>query len=45
LADQPQASALTSPQRTANALRQFQRDQGLMATGRLDGETMNALGR
>ena len=31
--------------RTANALRQFQRDQGLMATGRLDGETMNALGR
>jgi peptidoglycan hydrolase-like protein with peptidoglycan-binding domain len=31
--------------RTANALRQFQRDQGLVATGRLDGETMNALGR
>ncbi|MFD1891827.1 peptidoglycan-binding protein [Ottowia beijingensis] len=31
--------------RTANALRQFQRDEGLMATGRLDSETMNALGR
>ena len=30
--------------RTANALRQFQRAQGLGATGRLDAETMNALG-
>ncbi len=31
--------------RTANALRQFQRDEGLVGTGRLDQETMNALGR
>lgn len=31
--------------RTMDALRRFQRDQGLMATGRLDSETMNRLGR
>ena len=31
--------------RTANALRQFQRDEGLVGTGRLDQETMNALAR
>ncbi|HRN75551.1 peptidoglycan-binding domain-containing protein [Ottowia sp.] len=31
--------------RTASALRQFQRDQGLMATGRLDSVTIQALGR
>lgn len=31
--------------RTAGALRRFQRDQGLMATGRLDSVTIQALGR
>ena len=31
--------------RTSNALRQFQRDQGLMSTGRLDAVTIEKLAR